>query len=159
MAAQYFRVAETGAHDFGSAHIWAKECLDRIDRFEEIQAIVKLQASVRKRQTRLRYHLHKSTHMLPGSARVVALKIQSGWRMAVEKRTFRRSKEAAITIQCNLRGLFAKRAYEAAASGKGTPQSSPQYDFHGFLLKGGVGIQLPRLTGTILRQTCYIAGK
>ena len=138
VAAQYFRVAETGARDVGSAHIWAKECLERIRYFEEVQAVVKLQSSVRRRQTWLKYNQHKSTHSLPGSQRLVALKIQCEWRMIIGKREFRKTRAAAITIQCHIRGLIATRIYKDAAK----HAESDGYDLASNTLHcGGIGKQ------------------
>jgi hypothetical protein len=114
VAAHYFRVAETGARDAGSAHMWVDECLRRIERFEQMQAAVKLQSAVRQRQATRLFAKQRSSGMLPGSKRVVAVRIQKMWRMFAAKTQFATQRMAALTIQCKVRSMIATRVYKEA---------------------------------------------
>ena len=138
LAAQYFCVADSGAYDVGSAQKWAAECMKRITRFEEEQAIVKLQTSVRGHQARQRYQQRKATRSLPGSRRLMVTRVQSFWRMMGERNKYRHCRFAAIVIQCRARGLAAQAVYKAAL----LDHESDGYDLAANTLHiGGVGKQ------------------
>eukprot|EP01043_Picozoa_sp_COSAG02_P049429 COSAG02_NODE_4963_length_4776_cov_2.041052_2_plen_865_part_00 len=138
VAASYFCVAQTGAFDLGSAAVWTKECTARIKRFEEEQAIVKLQTQVRMRQARRSYHQLKSEHSLPGSQRILVTKAQSYWRMVAGRTKFKECRLAAIAIQAHARAQIARAVYEQAL----LDHESDGYDLASSTVHvGGVGKQ------------------
>ena len=97
------RVFSTGQTGHGSGTALVEQTLTCIEKQNDLEAATVIQSSIRRRQAQQQFVQAKRTGKLPGSARLVALKLQSFMRMRMSQKHYAKMRRASITISSALR--------------------------------------------------------